>query len=425
MVGPTPTGYTSERIEVVDIYEESEDNIVEKRKKTASKLVDINEELEIIGKICYKFLELKSLSKLESYCLQNKVLTKNSIDFSISTLKAILSNPVYAPNDKDVLEYFKSKGITIYAEGDRANFDGNYGLMVYGKRNGNKDNDIKDWIVSVGLHKPAIRKGIDWIRIQELLEKNKDKRYRADCKHDFLFSGILRCSECGSYMRPKIAQGERFYYTCELKEKSRGRRCNSRNITGLALDKIVMQKLQEIFVPTSNIYKELSNMAIKKDKIDVETKEEELKKKLKTNTESIKNLVEKLKYMDIEVIDFVNDELKRLKEENTKIQHEISELHKSKQNEIYYKNEESQTASLVLDIINNYFKTFDSIDIKSKRDILRILIEEMNGSGQNVEVKLLNTKIKESDRRLFSDMFEETTTKNDLNVVNRTGMQFL
>lgn len=424
MVGVTPTGYNSERMEVVNVYEESEDNIVEKKKKTASKLIDIDDELEIIKKIYYKFLELKSLSKLESYCLQNEVLTKNNIDFSISTLRSILSNPVYAPNDQDVLEYFKSKNIIIYAEGDRANFDGKYGLMAYGKRNGNTDSDMKNWIVSVGLHKPAIKKGIDWIRIQELLEKNKDKRYRADCKHDFLFSGILRCSECGSYMRPKIAQGERFYYTCELKEKSRGKRCNSRNITGLALDKLVIQKLKEIFVPTSNIYKELSNMAIKREKIDVETKEEELKKKLKNNIESIKNLVDKLKYMDIEVIDFINDELKRLKKENTKMQREISELQKSKQNEICYKNEESQTAFLVLDIINNYFKTFESIDIKSKKDILRILIEEMSGSGQNVEIKLLNTKINESDRRLFSDMFEETTTKNDLNVVSRTGKQF-
>lgn len=92
--------------------------------------------------------------------------------------------------------------------------------MAYGKT----DKDPKDWIVSIGLHKPVIKEGIVWIRIQDLLEKNKDKRYRATSKHDFLFSGILRCSECGSYMRTKIAQGERFYYTCELKEKSRGKR---------------------------------------------------------------------------------------------------------------------------------------------------------------------------------------------------------
>ena len=80
LVGPTPTGYTSERIEVVNVYEESENNIIEKKKKTASKLVEIDEELEIIEMICYKFLELKSLSKLESYCLQNEVFTKNNIE---------------------------------------------------------------------------------------------------------------------------------------------------------------------------------------------------------------------------------------------------------------------------------------------------------------------------------------------------------
>lgn len=35
----------------------------------------------------------------------------------------------------------------------------------------------------------------------------------------------------------------------------------------------------------------------------------------------------------------------------------------------------------------------------------------MKGSGKNVAVKILNTKISQSDKRLFSDMFEETTVK--------------
>ena len=388
--GPTPTGYTSERIEIVDVYEKKEDNIIEKRKKTASKLVHINEELEIIEKLFYKFLELKSLSKLESYCLQNEVLTKNNIDFSTSTLKNILSNPIYAPNDKDILEYFKDKDITIYSEGDRSKFDGNYGLMVYGKKNGKKENNIKNWIVSVGLHKPAIKKGIDWIRTQEILKKNKDKRYRANCNHDFLLSGILKCSDI-----------------CELKEKSRGKRCNSKNIAGLSLDKLIIQKLKEILVPTSNICKELSNMEIKKDKTDIELKEEELSKKLKTNKESIKKIINKLKYMDIEIIDLVNDELKKLKEENVKIQHDILKLHRNKENKINHKIKENQSEYLVSHIINNYFKALESIDMKSKKDILRALIKEINGSGKNVEVKLLNTKISESDRRLFSNMIEK------------------
>lgn len=422
--GPTPTGYTSKRIELVDVYEEGEYNVLEKKKKTASMLIPIEEEMKLIEKIGYKFLELKSLNKLEAYFLQNNISSKNNIDFSVSTLRRILVNPVYAPNDQDVLEYFQSKGVTIYADGDRAKFDGKYGLLGYGKKDGKKDTDVKDWIVSVGLHPPAFKKGIVWIRIQELLEKNKEKRYRADCKHDFLFSGILRCSECGSYMRPKISQGERFYYTCELKEKSRGTRCNSRNITGLALDRLMMQKLGEIFVPTSDIYKELSQMAIKKDIVDTNEREEELKKKLKNNTDEIKNLINKLKYMDVEIVDFINEELKKLKLEKKQIEDELLQIKNSKQNNISFQSEESKTASLILDIIDNCLKTFESLDIKSKKDILRILIEDMKGSGKNVDVKILNTKISQSDKRLFSDMFEETTNKKDLNVVNRVGERF-
>lgn len=419
--GPTPTGYKSQRIEMVDVYEQNEDNTIEKKKKTASKLVVDEEEIKIIEQIVYKFLELKSLTKLESYYVQNRIMTKNHLDFSVSTLRRILSNPVYAPNDQDVLEYFKSKGITIYADGERAIFDGRHGLLGYGK----KDNNMKEWIVSVGLHKPAIKKGIVWVRVQELLEKNKEKRYRSDCKHDFLFSGILKCSECGSYMRPKVADGKRFYYTCELKEKSRGTRCNSKNITGLALDKLMIEKLHEVFVPNAEIYEALLKMTIKKDKQNIESKKEELTKKLENNTEAIRNLVEKLKYMDVEVIDFVNDELKRLKKENEQIEQELTILKENKQEEVYSQNDESETAELVLDIINNSFKTFEYLDIKSKKDILRILIEDMKGSGQNVEVKLLNTKIKETDRRLFSDMIEETADKKDLNVVSRVDRQFL
>ena len=147
-------------------------------------------------------------------------------------------------------------------------------------------------------------------------------------------------------------------------------------------------------------------------------------KKLKTNSEAIKNLIDKLKYVDIEVVDLINEELKKLKQEKKQIESELLHIEQSKENKINFESEESKTASLILDIIDNSLKTFEYLDIKSKKDILRILIEDMRGSGQNVEVKLLNTKINETDKRLFSDMFEETTNKKDLSVVSRIGKQF-
>ena len=47
----------------------------------------------------------------------------------------------------------------------------------------------------------------------------------------------------------------------------------------------------------------------------------------------------------------------------------------------------------------------------TKKDILRIFIEDMKGSGQNVDVKLLNTKINQTDKGLLTNMIEEATNK--------------
>ena len=380
--GNTPLGYTSKRIDVVDVYEQTKENYVEKKKKTASKLIIINEEVEVVEKIVYKFLELKSLNKLESYFLKNKILTRNNIDFSVTTLRSILTNPVYVANDQDILEYFKNKGITIYADDNRKQFDGKYGLIAYGK----KDNNIEDWIIAVGLHKPIL-KGIVWIRVQKLLEKNKEKRYRAQYKHNFLFSGILKCSECGSFMRPKIAKGERFYYVCELKEKSRGKRCKGKNISGIALDKLTIQKLESIVIPKYHIYNELSKMELKKEKREVKTKEE-LNKKLQENENTIQNLINKLKYIDIEIVDLINIELKKLKDQNKKIKEELLQLNTNQE-------------EIVLDITNNYIKMFENLDIKSKKDILKMIIKEMKGNGKNIDIKLLDITINIKDKMLF------------------------
>ena len=403
--GITPTGFTSKRIEFVDVYEQNEDNIIEKKKKIATKLVVNNEEKEIVKTIFNKFLELKYLNKLETYFLQNKILTRNNIDFSVTTLRSILTNPVYAPNDKEILRYFNNKNIQIYADGDRLKFDGKYGLITYGKKDGKRQNNMKKWIIAVGLHPPIIdsRK---WIRTQELLNKNKDKRYRANYKHSFLFSGILQCSECGSYMRPKVAKAERFYYICELKEKSKRKRCNGKNISGLTLDSLVIQKISQIYVPNLKIYQELEKMPIKKQKNGIQERQNELKKMLRRNEEEINRLVNKLKYIDEEIIDIINNELKKLKEENKKIKNELLDLNNNDNVNKFKPNNVKENKELVLTIINDCFNTFKTLDLKLKKDILKNLIKNMKGNGKNITINLVNTKINKEDKKMLFESLE-------------------
>lgn len=135
--GDTPTGFKAERYEIVQVCEKDEksEEIVGNKIRKACKLVTDEEEKELILHLCDKYLELKSLSQLEHYCLINNIKTKNKKEFGTFSLKTILTNPVYVKNDQEILKYFKEKGIHIYAEQDgRDKFDGKYGLLAYNKK---------------------------------------------------------------------------------------------------------------------------------------------------------------------------------------------------------------------------------------------------------------------------------------------------
>lgn len=428
--GQTPTGFDSEKYEVVDIYEQEKDNTLTKKKKKACKLIPNTEERKTIEIIARKYLEIKSLTGLETYLIKQNIVSRTGVYFSTSRLRVLLTNFVYATYDEDMKEYLEKKGINIFTGPNREVADGRYGLISYNKMDGDKNSrDMSEWIIAVGLH-PGYIKGIDFIRIQELIEKNASKRYRAKTTNEALFSGMVKCKECGSYMRPKMTgnQGKynekrRYYYTCELKDRSKGTKCQGANIAGIAMDNLIIEKLKEIFVPSSEIYKELKKMAISKTKQDKDEEIEILNKTYNKNLEAIKNLIEKLKFMDIDVAPLINDELKKLKNENQEIQEKLERLQKEKQNKKQERTAESKGAELILDIINNCLNNFDNLDLKMKKDILKIFIKDIYGNGDKVEVNILNTKLEDMTKKLFSNIIEENNFKNQSNVAIRTGEQ--
>ena len=94
------------------------------QKRKLYKLSPIDDEIIISKSLFHKFLELKSLTKLETYTIQNDIKTKNGKLYTRWALTNILTNPVYAMADEDTLEYFKNFGIEIYA--DEKKFNGKY-----------------------------------------------------------------------------------------------------------------------------------------------------------------------------------------------------------------------------------------------------------------------------------------------------------
>ena len=239
--GTTPTGYQSQKI--------SAEIKIDGKKRTAYKLDIIPDEADTVRLIFNKFLECRSLTKVVSYLLANGIKSKTNTDYSRFAVKAILENPVYAPNDKSIYDYFMSLDTEIYAE--KTEFNGKRGMMVYNKTiqktgKASKKRDTKEWVVAIGKHKPLVD-SVTWLEAQRLLGENNSKAYRKPKSNNAVLSGLVRCGECGAFMRPKAdnrrktPEGEtRFTYKCEMKAASNNSRCSMRDVNGNKQDKMVI-----------------------------------------------------------------------------------------------------------------------------------------------------------------------------------------
>ncbi|QXM05989.1 recombinase family protein [Crassaminicella indica] len=388
--GTTPIGFISKSVEITDLNN--------KRRKIFQ-LFPVPTELEIVKIIFHKFLEFKSLSKLETYCIQNNMKTRNNIDFSRFALRGILSNPVYAIADEKLYNYFLVNNFDIYS--DKKDFNNRNGIMAYNKtiqkkNTSNKIRDHSEWIISVGKHEGIIP-STQWIQVQKILLKNKSKSFRQIKNTQSLLSGILRCGNCGSFMRPRTGRKNKygiqtFYYMCEYKEKSKKMKCSIKNINGNKLDKLVIEEIKKIATNNIVLYEKLS-----KDIIEFKSKDDNicseismLENHIKVNERSIERLIHTLsqeqsspasKYI-IKHIETLDQKTKELKNRLTLLKN----------------NNKIQLIPSQIDIIKNQLTTFpkiiDTLDVSCKRNLIRSLVEKITWDGENVDIFLLGVDIK-------------------------------
>lgn len=242
--GVTPTGYRSESVSSIS---------VDGKRRRVCKLAPVPEETDLVRRIYRRFLESESLSVVEAELLAQHAKTKTGKDFTRFSVKNILQNPVYLIADADAYGYFANRQAELFSEPSA--FDGVRGVLAYHRTDQEKGRatvylPVGEWIVSVGQH-PGLIPGRDWIRAQELLERNRAKTYRRPRSNEALLTGLVFCS-CGSRMYPKLtkrltADGLPIYsYLCKLKEHSRGTRCNVRNAAGNLLDAAVTEQIRDL-----------------------------------------------------------------------------------------------------------------------------------------------------------------------------------
>lgn len=383
--GNPPTGYKS--VETIGSM------TVDGRKRKARKLELIPEEAEIVKLIYAKFLEFNSLTKTETFLIQNNYLTKTGKYFSRFAIKNILTNPVYLIADETAWNYFEMKEVDIFAE--HSDFNEQYGIMAYNKTSqqvgrSNEIRDMKEWIIAVGKHQGIID-GQNWVKVQQLLEQNTSKSYRKPKSNVALLSGLLYCAECGSFMRPKLTQrrnkdGELIYdYLCELKEKSKSQKCSMKRPNGNELDKMVCEEIKKLSSDNSEFM-----TILKKEKkslnINDSSYQDKLKslKKQKTETESkIESLVLSLtKAENTSAYDYIFQEINRLDKKKKSLELQIQE---------YEDLANTNTASdiefeVLAELLSSFAETFDNMPIEQKRLAIRTVIRKITWDGENVHI---------------------------------------
>ena len=238
--GVTPTGFRSET--------------VQKNQKTICRLQPVPEEQRLVRQIFDCYLKTQSLTRTEAELLCRGEQSKNGRSLTRFAIRGILTNPVYLRADGAAYDYLQQCGVQLCA--DRAAFDGDRGVAVYNRTarrrgGGQKSNPKEQWIVSVGEH-PGLIAGRSWVLAQQLLEQNRQKGYRAPRSHAALLSGVLRCGQCGAWMRPKKLQNGEYCYMCQTKERSRRQKCSVKNCPG-AIDALVLAQLARLSTPRALI----------------------------------------------------------------------------------------------------------------------------------------------------------------------------
>ena len=386
--GTTPLGYKSEEINKINY---------DGKKKKLFKLVEVPLEKSEVVLLKNKYKEIKSQTGLETYTIKNNLKTRLGKRFTRWSIVNILSNPVYSAADKDSFDYFTKKGAIVV--GERKDYNGKYGLMVYNKTNqlkkkGAESNPVTEWIVAIGKHNP-FWSGKEFVEVQELLELGAKKRFRKPAVNNALLSGIIRCEYCGNFMRPKLYKENKdgtrnFAYMCELKDKSRKTRCQCKNINGIEVDKKVMEVLKEITAKNSSYLKKIQCLA--NGTGEHLTKEENeyyaLNAEIKKNEKEIELLIDRLKIVPVDIVPEIAKEIQKLKAANNQITERIKELNVDTLSLI--KNQDD--AKLVMEVIENNIIDFSSLDLVQKRSLVKLFISSVYSDGKNIRVKLTGSK---------------------------------
>lgn len=357
-------------------YDLVPNNSPEEEKKGKNKL-EINEkEAEIVRFIFNEYSKGKGYKAITNQINKLGYKTKKGNNFSVGSIRDILTNPVYIGE----IRYNVRQN---WSEKRRRNINPNP-IRVKGKHEAIIDREL-------------------WDKVQLILESKKGKPSRI-YDGEYPLTGILRCPKCGAGMvisrtTNTLADGtkKRIAYYCCGNWKNKGTSvCNSNTIRVDKANEYVFKKIEELVSNEAMIKAVVKNInKERKDKVkpakrllgDIDKELEKLDKRKRKIFEAYEDDIITKEEFQIRK-DELNEKIRILEEEKKPLLNTISE---DVSEEIPYE--------FIKDILMNFSKVLNSsVSREQQKKLLHMIISEitMNESREIESIKLnINDKLVE------------------------------
>ena len=357
-------------------YDLVPNNSPEEEKKGKNKLKINEKEAEIVRFIFNEYSKGKGYKAITNQINKLGYKTKKGNDFSVGSIRDILTNPVYIGE----IRYNVRQN---WSEKRRRNINPNP-IRVKGKHEAIIDREL-------------------WDKVQLILESKKGKPSRI-YDGEYPLTGILRCPKCGAGMvisrtTNTLADGskKRIAYYCCGNWKNKGTSvCNSNTIRVDKANEYVFKKIEELVSNEAMIKAVVKNInKERKDKVkpakrllgDIDKELEKLDKRKRKIFEAYEDdILTKEEFQTRK--NELNEKIRILEEEKKPLLNTISE---EVSEEIPYE--------FIKDILMNFSKVLNSsVSREQQKKLLHMIISEitMNESREIESIKLnINDKLVE------------------------------
>lgn len=305
--------------------------------------------------------ERTSLGDIAKQLNADGILSPNGSLWDSNMISRILRNPSYVMADTDVYHYYKEKGCKIPTPVEE--FTGEHGCFLYGKRTTNerKYTDVKDHVLTIGLHDGVIPAQV-WLDVQHKLDGNKQLKKGKQGTRSWL-TGLIKCGSCGYALR--VINKDYFYCSGKANKGVCGGFSGNPKIDDV--EQAVREQLFQKF-------EEIRDISIESDKPVQSPAVNKLKMRLENVSSQIENLVDKIAATSSAIGKVLEDKLEALIKERGEIEAEINKHSAGAPQRLTYKD--------VLPLLSE----FDAMPVESRNAIAKQFIHKILLWDDKIEI---------------------------------------